>query len=147
MRTLALLEVKCIWLDMKDINISLSWYRNYEPSPALSNKFVYTCSFDKYFSLHKLLVLVKYSLKIQRKHLTLTICKMISSEDPSFDPLSYTTALQNALVSYFLWNCKLWTWKSSLIVWGIFCSIGLYIIVLYDCKFSFILCVNNTLNI
>ena len=30
------------------------------PSPALSNKFVYTCSFDKYFSIHKLLVLLKY---------------------------------------------------------------------------------------
>jgi hypothetical protein len=56
-------------------------------SPTLSNKFVYTCSFDKYFSIHKLLVLVKYSLKIQQKHLTVTIFKMISSENPLFDPL------------------------------------------------------------
>jgi hypothetical protein len=56
-------------------------------SPTLSNKFVYTCSFDKYFSIHKLLVLVKYSLKIQQKHLTVTISEMISSENPLFDPL------------------------------------------------------------
>jgi hypothetical protein len=57
-------------------------------SPALSNKFVYTYSYDKYFSIHKLLVLVKYSQKIQGKHLTVTISKMISSENPLFDPLS-----------------------------------------------------------
>jgi hypothetical protein len=57
------------------------------PSSALSNKFAYTSSRDKYFSIHKPLVLVKYSLKIQRKHLTVTISKMISSENPLFDPL------------------------------------------------------------
>jgi hypothetical protein len=68
---------------------------------ALSNKFVYTCCFVIYFCIYKLLVLVKYSLKIQLTHLTVSISKMISSENPLFDPLTYTTALQNASVSYF----------------------------------------------